>query len=88
LDFELARLNGNGGHDAGFGTGGKREVDYFAGDDLVRAVRIQGDVCIVVAGSVRSGSSGGTGLLRFNPSQIPCGLLNVFMRSCARTVTA
>ena len=49
-DFALARFNSNGSLDTGFGTNGVVKTPISTGDDAARAVRIQSDGKIVVAG--------------------------------------
>jgi len=49
--FALARYNADGSLDTTFGTGGKVITDFGTSDDHARAVKIQSDGKIVVAGS-------------------------------------
>lgn len=49
-DFALARFNGNGTLDAGFGTGGKLTTDFAGANELPSSVAVQPDGNIVVAG--------------------------------------
>jgi uncharacterized delta-60 repeat protein/uncharacterized repeat protein (TIGR02543 family) len=53
-DFALARLSANGTLDTSFGTGGKVVTPIGGGNDFGRAVAIQSDGKIVVAGTVYS----------------------------------
>ncbi|MBL0141440.1 MAG: hypothetical protein IPP91_05095 [Betaproteobacteria bacterium] len=53
-DFALARLNANGTLDSSFGSGGMVVTPIGAGNDFGRAVAIQSDGLIVVAGTVYS----------------------------------
>ncbi len=50
-DFALARYNADGSLDGSFGDGGKQTTDFAGGDDAGRAVAVQADGKIVVAGS-------------------------------------
>lgn len=50
FDFALARYNSNGTPDETFGTGGKVTTGFSDFDDLARAIVIQADGKIVVAG--------------------------------------
>jgi uncharacterized delta-60 repeat protein len=49
-DFALLRYNTNGALDTSFGASGKVTTDFFARDDRVNALAIQGDGKIVAAG--------------------------------------
>jgi uncharacterized delta-60 repeat protein len=49
-DFAIARFNSNGSRDTGFGTIGAVRTPINTGDDAARAVRIQSDGRIAVAG--------------------------------------
>ncbi len=60
--FALARYNSNGTLDATFGTGGKVTTDLTAFDDLARAIALQTDGKIVVAGEANADF----GLARYN----------------------
>lgn len=60
--FALARYNANGTLDDTFGTGGKVTTDMTAFDDLARAIKIQADGKIVVAGEANADF----GLARYN----------------------
>jgi uncharacterized delta-60 repeat protein len=60
-DFAVARFNTDGTPDASFGTGGKVTTDFAGHSDLGRAVAIQSDGKIVVAGQ----SYNAAGTLRF-----------------------
>jgi uncharacterized delta-60 repeat protein len=50
FDFALARYNSNGTLDETFGTGGKVTTGFSEFDDLARAIALQADGKIVVAG--------------------------------------
>ena len=66
-DFALARYNGDGTLDAGFGTGGKVAVALGTGaEDGANALVLQPDGKLVAAGGVRSGSTSVFALARFN----------------------
>jgi len=61
-NFGLIRLNPDGDFDASFGGGGTVYADYYGNDDVARAVILQEDGKIIVAGS-----TAGSGLIvRFN----------------------
>ncbi|HKP12925.1 MAG TPA: delta-60 repeat domain-containing protein [Blastocatellia bacterium] len=64
-DFALVRYNPNGSLDGGFGTGGKVITDFAGLTDLARAVAIQQDGKIVVAGTVGSATQFDFGLARY-----------------------
>ena len=57
-DFALARYNPDGALDLSFGTGGKVTTDFFGGIDDARAVAIQPDGKIVVAGGAETPEDG------------------------------
>jgi len=68
FEFAVARFNANGSLDASFGTGGEASVEFFAppmegAQEFARAVLIQPDGKILVAGSARQGQ------IRFAPIQ-------------------
>ncbi|MFJ3788744.1 calcium-binding protein [Kitasatospora sp. NPDC090091] len=67
-DFALARYNADGSLDTLFGTGGKVTTDFNGGDDGARAVALQPDGKIVVAGhsEVPDGGVGWFSLVRYN----------------------
>jgi len=50
-DFALARYNADGSLDGSFGNGGRQTTDFAGGDDAGRAMAVQADGRIVVAGS-------------------------------------
>lgn len=56
-DFALARYNADGSLDTGFGTGGKVTTAFAGSLDWARAIAIQPDGRIVVAGHSGSGNS-------------------------------
>jgi uncharacterized delta-60 repeat protein len=56
-DFALAQYNADGSLDSTFGVGGKATVDFFGGTDEARAVALQTDGRIVVAGSAFNGAT-------------------------------
>ena len=56
-DFALAQYNADGTLDSTFGVGGKATVDFFGSTDEARAVALQTDGRIVVAGSAFNGAS-------------------------------
>jgi uncharacterized delta-60 repeat protein len=59
-DIALARYNTDGSLDTGFGSGGKRIADFFNHYEYSRAVVIQPDGKIVVAGGYFEGTKLGT----------------------------
>src|SRR6185437_4809580 len=68
FSFALARFNANGTLDTSFGTGGQARVEFFAppmqgAQEFARAVLVQPDGKILVAGSARQGQ------IRFAPIQ-------------------
>jgi uncharacterized delta-60 repeat protein len=66
-DFGIVRFTRDGALDTSFGSGGKVVVDYAGGRDIARAVAVQADGKIVVAGSSASSSDPERfGLLRLN----------------------
>ncbi|GAB4480042.1 MAG: hypothetical protein OHK0044_27840 [Burkholderiaceae bacterium] len=71
-DFALARYNPDGTLDNGFGTGGKVTLDFAGGQDVARAVIVQSDGRIVVAGCTGSGGvSQDFALARLQPDGSP-----------------
>jgi uncharacterized delta-60 repeat protein len=66
-DFAIARYNGDGTLDTTFGIGGKATVDFFGRIDEARAVAVQPDGRIILAGSAFNGTTlADFGLARFN----------------------
>ncbi len=70
-DYTLVRYNADGSLDTSFGTGGKVVLDFANSDDMAKALVIQGDGKIVVAGSTNNISVAATtnqdfALARFN----------------------
>jgi uncharacterized delta-60 repeat protein len=68
FSFAVARFNANGSLDTTFGTGGQASVEFFAppmqgAQEFARAVLVQPDGKILVAGSARQGQ------IRFAPIQ-------------------
>ena len=63
-DFALARYNADGSPDEAFGHGGKTVTD-IGGNDVGRAVAVQTDGKIVVAGSTSSAGPTGFALARY-----------------------
>jgi uncharacterized delta-60 repeat protein len=57
-DFALARYNSDGSLDASFGSGGKVTTDFFGGVDSGRALVIQPDGRVILAGSATSVTTG------------------------------
>jgi uncharacterized delta-60 repeat protein len=58
LDFAVARFTTNGGLDSTFSGDGRKTIAFGSGDDFGRAVAIQGNGRIVVAGIADLGASG------------------------------
>jgi uncharacterized delta-60 repeat protein len=56
-DFVIARYNANGSLDTTFGVGGKVVTDFNGGEDAIKAIKLQSDGKIVVAGYSRAGSN-------------------------------
>ncbi len=65
IDIVVARYNANGSLDAAFGQGGIVKTDYAGQPDEARAVAIQTDGKIVVAGRF---AGAGLGLVRYHPN--------------------
>ncbi|MGC2166120.1 MAG: delta-60 repeat domain-containing protein [Gallionella sp.] len=65
-DFALARYNSDGSLDVGFGAGGKVTIDFGGYDDIAKAIAIQPDGMIVVAGYAWNGSHNDFALARFD----------------------
>ncbi|MCC6690269.1 MAG: T9SS type A sorting domain-containing protein [Bacteroidia bacterium] len=64
-DFAVARYNSNGTLDATFGSGGKVSTDVAGGNDEARAVAIQADGKIVVAGYAVLGAASDFAVMRY-----------------------
>ncbi|MBW3544439.1 MAG: DUF4843 domain-containing protein, partial [Bacteroidetes bacterium] len=65
IDFALARYRSDGSLDTSFGNGGKVTTPVGAGDDPGRAVAVQGDGRILVAGEVYSNGLADVALVRY-----------------------
>jgi uncharacterized delta-60 repeat protein len=65
-DFMIARLNADGSRDTAFGTQGLVTTPFGTLQDLARAVAIQPDGAIVVAGQASSSTSSDFGLVRLH----------------------
>ncbi|MDO9104182.1 MAG: putative Ig domain-containing protein, partial [Methylovulum sp.] len=65
-DIVLLRYDSNGHLDSGFADGGKASTALGAFDDIGRAVAIQADGKILVAGTSDNGSNSDFALLRYN----------------------
>jgi len=76
FDFELARYNIDGSLDTTFGTGGMVATDFGYGEDHARALIIQPDGMIVVAGEVLDGFGHSVGLARYLNDGISDGTLD------------
>ncbi len=66
FDFAVARYNGDGSLDSGFGSGGKVITDFFGNSDLCRSVALQSDGKIVVSGFATSVTGRDFALIRYN----------------------
>jgi uncharacterized delta-60 repeat protein len=66
-NFGLARYNGNGALDPGFGTGGLVTTDFSGAYDRVDSFALQVDGKIVAAGRATVGGDEDTALARYNP---------------------
>ena len=66
-DFAIARYNADGALDAGFGTGGKVTTALGSGNDRIRAMALQSDGKIVVAGGI----GGDFAVARYNADGSP-----------------
>ncbi|MBK8040216.1 MAG: choice-of-anchor D domain-containing protein [Verrucomicrobiaceae bacterium] len=67
-DFSLIRLNVDGTLDTSFATGGKATLGIGAGDDIARAIALQPDGKILVAGYSSNGSNDDFALVRYLPN--------------------
>jgi len=65
-NFIVARYNGDGSLDTGFGNAGTLSIDFFGFEDIGENVLVQPDGRIVVGGQARN-SVDGYGLARINP---------------------
>ncbi len=65
-DFALARYNADGSLGTSFDSDGKVTTAIFSGDDHARAIAIQSDGKIVVAGDTYNGSDYDFALVRYN----------------------
>jgi uncharacterized delta-60 repeat protein len=64
-DFALARYTIGGNLDTAFGTGGKITIGFGSGNDGGRAISIQNDGKIIVAGSSFNGVDDDFALMRY-----------------------
>lgn len=67
-DFAVARLQPNGSLDSSFGVGGRVVLDITGGEDICRAVALQPDGKIVVAGSSPGASGSDFSIARLLPN--------------------
>lgn len=67
LDFALARYNPDGSLDLNFGSGGKVVTDFDLAEDLARAITLQPDGKILIAGSRQEAGISYLALARYNP---------------------
>ena len=71
-DFVVVRhLGATGTRDAGFGSGGLVRSDLDGGDDVARALALQPDGGIVVAGRGTRDGVGGTAMIRYGSDGAP-----------------
>jgi len=70
-DIGLIRLHADGELDTGFGTGGKVIVSLSAGDDTTRALLVQRDGKLIVAGSSTNGAATEMAVVRFSENGTP-----------------
>ena len=66
-DFALARLQNDGALDTGFAANGVATVDFSAGDDMARAMLVQDDGKVVLAGYTLQGSNSDFAVARYCP---------------------
>ena len=66
LDFAVARYNADGSLDTSFDTDGKVTTDFGSGDDSARAVAVQPDGKLVVAGYAANGTDDDFAVARYN----------------------
>lgn len=66
-DIALVRYNANGSLDTGFGTGGKVRTTVGPSDDVARALVIQPDGKLAIAGFSVINGVGGSVLVRYKP---------------------
>ncbi|GGO25918.1 delta-60 repeat domain-containing protein [Deinococcus humi] len=84
-NFGIARFTHDGALDPSFGSGGKVIVDFAQGRDIARAVAVQPDGKIVVAGgTTESGEEERFGLLRLNAN----GTLDAGFGTAGKLTTA
>lgn len=84
-DFAVARYTRDGALDATFGTGGKVRIDFSGKSDVARAVAVQSDGKIVVAGStVNASNEERFGIVRLSA----VGALDTGFGTGGRVVTA
>ena len=67
FNFALVRFNSDGSLDAGFGDAGWVTTDFSGWTDIGRAVTLQEDGKIILAGYSTFGYGGGIALARYNP---------------------
>ena len=66
LDFAVARYNSDGSLDTSFDSDGMATTDFGSGDDVARAVAIQPDGKIVVAGYASNGTDDDFAVARYS----------------------
>jgi uncharacterized delta-60 repeat protein len=66
-DFLVLRLDAAGTRDATFGDAGIVAVDFYAGIDSATAITVQPDGKLLVAGTIKNGTTGEMGLIRVMP---------------------
>jgi uncharacterized delta-60 repeat protein len=67
MDFTVVRYNPDGSLDTGFGSLGMVMTDFAGGEDWCRAMAVQSDGKIVMAGSAEVGEQADFALVRYNP---------------------
>jgi uncharacterized delta-60 repeat protein len=68
-NYALVRYNPDGGLDATFGSGGRVSTDFFGLDEIGRALALQSDGKLVMAGEVRPNEDDSLfGVARYNPN--------------------
>lgn len=70
-DFALLRYQSNGLRDSSFGVNGIRTISFGTGDDVARAIALQADGKILLAGTATTGNGSLMALARFKPDGSP-----------------
>ncbi len=82
--YVVVRYNANGSIDSGFGTSGSTKFGFYNSVDEAKAVAVQADGKIVVAGTVINGSNREIGLARLTKT----GALDTGFGTAGKTTTA